>query len=131
MVFLSPTAAVMIHNGIAVLIAKPFKDPLRGMPLLLRPTLILRQDTVDDPGERVELWTRRRLAPPVTRRNRERQPLGYCPRGAPKLPRPFPPAQTPDLYRGPTPPIELHDLHPPPPAAFGQRPSAAGVLLRR
>src|SRR6266446_7078222 len=101
------------------------------MPLLLRPTLILRQDTIDDPGERVELWTRRRLAPPVTRRNRERQHLGYCPRVDSKLPRRFPAAQTLDLYRVTNPPIELHELHPPTPAAFGQRPSAVGVLLRR
>src|SRR6266700_1288938 len=58
---------VVLNNGdpagIVVLVAKPFEDPLRGMPLLPRPTLILRQDTVDDPGERVELRTRRRPAP--------------------------------------------------------------------
>ena len=31
--------------GVAVLVAKPFEDPLRGMPLLPRPTLIRHQDT--------------------------------------------------------------------------------------
>jgi hypothetical protein len=41
---------------------------------------LLRQDTVDDPGEWVELRTRRWSPPPVPRRNRERQHLGYCPR---------------------------------------------------
>jgi hypothetical protein len=48
-----------------VLVAKSFEDPLRGMPLLPRPTLILQQDPLDDPGERVELRTRRRPASPV------------------------------------------------------------------
>jgi len=36
--------------GVAVFVAKPFKDPLRGMPLLLRSTFIRRQDPLDDPG---------------------------------------------------------------------------------
>jgi hypothetical protein len=46
--------------GIAVLVAKPFEDPLRGMPLLSRPTLIRRQDLVgplssDDPGQNEDI----------------------------------------------------------------------------
>src|ERR1700740_3085701 len=86
------------------------------MPLLLRPAFILRQDTVDDPGERVELRTRRRSPPPIPGRYRERQHLGYCPRVNPKLPRCFPSAQTLDLYRVTNPPIKLHHLHPPPSA---------------
>src|SRR5438270_4007563 len=109
---------VVLNNGdpagIAVLVAKPLEDPLRGVPLLPRPALILRQDTVDDPGERVELRTRRWSPPPVPRRNRERQHLGYCPRIDPKLPRRFPSAQTLDLYGVPNPSIKLHYLHPPP-----------------
>ena len=40
---------VVLNDGdparVAVLVAKPFEDPLRGMPLLPRPTLIRRQDT--------------------------------------------------------------------------------------
>src|SRR5271166_1148864 len=86
------------------------------MPLLPRPALILRQDTVDDPGERVELRTRRRPAPPIPGRYRERQHLGYCPRVNPKLSRRFPSAQTLDLYRVTNPPIKLHHFHPPPSA---------------
>src|SRR5580693_8657732 len=62
---------VIPNNGdpadIAVLVAKPLEDLLRGMPLLPRPALILRQDTVDDPGERVELRTRRWSPPPILR----------------------------------------------------------------
>src|SRR5207237_4026000 len=86
------------------------------MPLLPRPARIRRQDTVDDPGERVELRTRRRSAPPIPGRYRKRQHLGYCPRVDPKLPRRFPAAQTLDLYRVTNPPIKLNHLHPPPSA---------------
>ena len=66
--------------GVAVLVAKPLEDPLRGMPLLLRSRVIRRQDRVNDPGKRVELWTRRRPAPPVPGRHRKRQHLRHCPR---------------------------------------------------
>jgi len=111
---------VVLNNGdppgIAMLVAKPLENPLRGMPLLPWPALILRQDAVDDPSEWVELRTRRWLAPPVTRRNRENQHLGYCPRVDPKPPPRFPAAQTLDLNRVTNPPIELHNLHPPPSA---------------
>jgi len=44
----------------------------------------------------------------VSRRNRERQHLGYCPRVNPKLPRRFRRAQTRDLNRVTNPPIKLH-----------------------
>src|SRR5260370_22749425 len=85
---------VVLNNGdpagIAVLVAKPLEDPLRGMPLLPRPALIRRQDTVDDAREWIELRTRRRSPPPVPRWNRERQHLGYCPRVNPKLSRRLP-----------------------------------------
>ena len=111
---------VVLYNGdpagIAVLVAKPLEDPLRGMPLLSRPALILRQDTVDDPGKRVELRTRRWSPPPIPGRDRECQHLGYRPRVNPKLPRCFPSAQTRDLYRVTNPPIKLHHLHPQPSA---------------
>src|SRR6185369_15845244 len=117
--------------AVAVLVAKPFEDPFRGMPLLPRPTLILQQDLVDDPDKWVELRTCWRPAPPITGRYRKRQHLGYCPRINPKLTRRCPAAQPLNLNRITNPPIELHDLHPPTPADFGQRPSADGVLLRR
>src|SRR6202049_3795419 len=111
---------VVLNNGdparIAVLVAKPLENPLRGMPLLPRPALIRRQDTVDDPGERVELRTRGRSAPPIPGRHRKRQHLGYWPRVNAKLPRRFPSAQTLDLYRVTNPTIKLNHLHPPPSA---------------
>src|SRR5438128_10802274 len=126
---------VVLNNGdpagIAVLVAKPFEDPLLGMPLFPRPALIVRQDTVDDPGEWVELRTRRWSPPPVRRRNRERQHLGYCPRIDPKLPRRFPSAQTLDLYGVPNPSIKLHYLHPQPSAGTPNGDLAAVILLRR
>src|SRR4029077_12678414 len=90
---------------VAVLVAKPLENPLRGMPLLPRPALIRRQDTVDDPGERVKIRARRRSAPPIPGRYGKRQHLGYCPRINAKLPRRFPTAQTLDLYRVTNPPI--------------------------
>ena len=119
---------VVLNNGdparVAVLVAKPFENPLRGMPLLSRPTFIRRQDPVDDPGKRIQLRTRRRPAPPVSGRDRKRQHLGYRPRVNPKPPRRFPPAQTLDLNRITNPRIKLHALHPPAPAA-----SDKGYLL--
>src|SRR5215471_7451414 len=103
--------------GIAVLVAKPFEDPLRGMPLLSRPTLIRRQDPIDDPGKPVQLRTRRRPAPPVSGGHRKRQHLGHRPRIDPKAPRRFPLAHTFDLNRKTHPSVKLHALHPPAPAA--------------
>jgi len=38
--------------GVAVLVAKPLEDPLRGMPLLLRARFIRRQDRIDNPVNR-------------------------------------------------------------------------------
>src|SRR6266480_1791725 len=116
-----PRQHVVFHDGdparVAVLVAKPFEDPLRGMPLLPRPTLILQQDPVDDPGERDELRTRRRPASPVPGRYRKRQHLRNRPRIDAKTPRRFPPAHTFNLNRITNPSIELHALHPPAPAA--------------
>jgi len=58
---------VVPNNGdpaaIAVLVTKPFEDPLRGVPLLLRPPFIRSQDRLDDPDKRVQLRTYRRPAP--------------------------------------------------------------------
>src|SRR3954469_18081244 len=117
--------------GVAVLVAKPLEDPLRGMPLLLRSRFIRRQDGVDDPGKRVELRTRRRPAPPVPGRHRKRQHLRHRPRVDPITPRRFPTAHTLNLNRVTNLRIELHALHPPAPAAYRQTPSATGFLLRR
>ncbi len=126
---------VVLNDGdpadIAVLVTKPFEDPLRGMALLSRPTFIRHQDLVDDPGKPIQFRTRRRPAPSVPGRHRKRQHLRHRSRVDPITPRRFPPAHTFNLNRKPNLSIQLHALHPPAPAAFRQRPSAAGFLLRR
>ena len=118
---------VVLNDGdparVAVLVAKPVEDPLRGMPLLSRPTFIRRQDPVDDPSIRIQLRTRRRSAPPVPGGHRKRQHLRYRPRVDPKAPRRFPPAHTFNLNRKTNLSVKLHALHPSAPAAFRQRPS--------
>ena len=106
--------------SVAVLVAKPFEDPLRGMPLFLRPTLIRRQNSVDDPGERVQLRPCGRPAPPIPRRDRKCQHLSYRPRVDPNAPCCFPPAHTLNLEphsRITNPRIELNAVHHPAPAA--------------
>src|SRR5262249_32939342 len=54
--------------SVAVLVAKPLKDPLRGMPLLSRP-VIRRPHLVDDPGKAVHLRARRRPLPSIPGRH--------------------------------------------------------------
>ena len=102
--------------GVAVLVAQPFEDPLRRVPLLLRPSFIRRQDRVDDPGKRVQLRTRRRPAPPVPGRHRKRQHLRHRPRVDPKTTRRFPPAHSFNLNRITNLSVKLHALHPSAPA---------------
>ncbi len=50
---LAPLVHVVLYDrdpaGISVLVAQPFEDPLRGMLLLGRLTLIVLQNSVDDP----------------------------------------------------------------------------------
>jgi hypothetical protein len=57
--------------AVAVLVAQTLEDPLRRVPLLPRPALILFQDPVDDPHEWIQLRTRRRPVAPVSRWHRE------------------------------------------------------------
>jgi hypothetical protein len=82
-----------------MLVVKPFEDPLRGVPLLLRPSLIRSQDRLDDPDKRVQLRTYRRPAPPVSGRHRKRQHLRHRPRVDPETTRCFPPAYPFNLNR--------------------------------
>jgi hypothetical protein len=104
--------------GIPVLVPEPFEDPLRGMLLLSRPTLIPRQDPIDDTGKPIQLRSRRRPAPPVPGRYRKRQHLGNRPRINPKTPRRLPLAHTFNLNRKTNPSVQLHALHPPGPCPF-------------
>jgi hypothetical protein len=94
---------IVLNDGdaasVAVLIAQPFEDPLRRVPLLLRPSLVSCQDRIDDPGKRIQLRTRRRPASPVPGRHRKRQHLGHRPRVNPKTTCCFPPARPFNLNR--------------------------------
>ena len=126
---------VVLHDGkpagVTVLVTHTLENPLRSMPLLRRTALVVFQDLVDEPDERIQLRPLRRHAAPIPWRNREHQHLGHRPRIDPEPPSRLPIAQTLDPDRVTNPPVKLHDLHP---SAFrqpGKRLSAAGVLLRR
>src|SRR4051812_21457757 len=84
------------------------------MPLLLRSRCIFRQDGIDVPGERVELRTHWRPAPPVSGRHRKRQHLRHRLRVDPITTRRFPLTDTLNLYRVTNLSIKPHALHPPP-----------------
>ena len=113
---LAPLVHVVLYDrdpaGISVLVPQPLEDPLRGMLLLGRLTLIFLQDPVNDPDEWIQLRPRRRPAPPVSRRHRERQHLRYRPRVDPKSPRRLPPAHPLHIHRSPHLPVQFHAFHP-------------------
>ena len=107
---------VLLYNSdparIAVLISQPLENPLGGVLLLGPLALILLQDPIDDPNVRVQLRPRRRPAPPVSRRHRERQHLRHRPRVDPKSPRCLAPAQPFNINRSSHLPIQFHAFHP-------------------
>src|SRR5262245_7186340 len=91
-------------------VSKLCKDPLRRVPLLLRPSLVSCQDRLDDPDKRVQLRSRRRPPPPVPGRHRKRQHLGHRPRVDPKTPRRCPPAYPFNLNRKTNLSVQIHAL---------------------
>ncbi len=113
-----------------MLVAQPLEHSLRRVPLLRRPGLIVCDDLVDDPDERIQLRPLRWCVPPVPGRNREHHHLGHRPRVDPEPPRRLAMAQPLNLHRIANPPVQLHALHPPP-SANRKGLSAAGLLLRR
>ena len=112
--------------AVPVLIAEPLEDPLSGVVLLGRVTLILLQDPVDDPEQWIQLGPRRRPAPPISWRHRERQHLRHRPRVDPKASRRFP--LTDSLYINCSSYlcVQFHPLHP---SAHLCRAPANGLLL--
>ena len=119
-----PLVHVVLHDrqpaGVAVLVPKPLEDPLRGVPLLRRTALILLQDLVDDPDERVQLRSRRRLRSADTRAA-PRTPSSWLPSaGRSRTAAPPRDGSTPQSEPHSEPSIELHALHPPPPADAGK-----------
>src|SRR6185312_9451938 len=108
---------VVLHDGVAapvaVLLTQPVEDPLRRMPLLCRPPLILLQHGVDHARPLIQLRPPRRLFPPVARRHRIAQHLAHRLAGQPKLRRHTPLALAFHHHRSPHPTVELHSVHPP------------------
>jgi hypothetical protein len=94
---------VVLHDrhpaAIAILVAQPLEDPLRCMKLLRMARPVSFQDLIDDRGKRIQLWSLRRSAPPISRRHRKHHHLCYRPRINSKSPRRLAPAQTFDLNR--------------------------------
>src|ERR1700687_3568454 len=125
---------IILHDrqptGVAVLVPQTLEDPLRGVTLFRRAALILLNDPIDNPDERVQLRPCRRLPPPISRRHREGHHLGYRPRVDPKPTTRLATAQSLNLHRITDPSIEIHALHPPP-SANRKELLAAGFLLRR
>jgi hypothetical protein len=109
---------------------KPFENPLRGMPLLPRGSLIRCQDP-DDPGKRIQLRARRRSTAPVPGRHENASIFATVRGSIPKRRAASRRLNTFYLNCITNLSIELHALHPPAPAAFRQRLSAAGFSLRR
>jgi hypothetical protein len=113
---LPPLVHVVLYDrdpaSISMLVSQPLEDPFGGMLLLRRLTLIVFQDPINDPEERIQLRPRRRLTPPVSRRHRERQHLRHRPRVDPKPPRRLASAQPLNINRPSHLPIQFHAFHP-------------------
>ena len=94
---------VVLHDrlsaAIAILVAQPLEDPLRGMKLLRMARPVSFQNLIDDRGKRIQLRSLRRAAAPVSRRHRIHHHLCYRPRIDPKSPRRLALAQALDLHR--------------------------------
>src|SRR5262245_50141968 len=116
---------VVLHDGdtaaIAMLVAQPLEDPLRGVPLLRPPVLIRLPDPVGEAEELIPPRPYRRLAPPVTGPHRERQHLRHRPRVYAKPSCRLPLADPLNEHCSPNLCIQLHALHPPALCPLGQR----------
>ena len=101
-----------MNPGLAVLGPQPLEDPLRRVPLLARPLLVLFQSRVDYTLPGPQFRPARRFLAPITRRHRVLQHLAHrLPRQA-KLTHRRPPAHPLDQHRTPYSRIQLHGLHP-------------------
>ena len=74
---------VILHDsqatGVTVFVAQPLEDPLRGVPLLRWTPLIILQDLIDDPDERVQLRPCRRAGGCAGTRAEPRRPTSSLP----------------------------------------------------
>lgn len=73
---------IVLHDRVAaresVFFLQPLEDPLRRMPLLNRPLLVIAHNGIDDTQPRAELGLLDRLLALVTWRYRILQHLPYC-----------------------------------------------------
>jgi len=126
---------VILHDGqaaaIAVLVPQALEDPFRGVPLLDRLGLIVFQNPVDEPDERIQLRPCWRPATPVPARNREGQHLRYLPWIQPEPTPCLATAQTIDPHRMADLPVKFHAFHPPALCTPCKELSAEAFLLRR
>ncbi|CUH40507.1 hypothetical protein JSE7799_03241 [Jannaschia seosinensis] len=123
---------VVLHDRIAagetMLIAEPFEQPLRRVPLLAMDLAIAIQPAVDDPGEPVQLRPLHGRRSPVSWRNRERQHLLNAVARNPEVMRRRPLAHA--LRTGQSHlTIQVHGENPP--ALPAAREGKGGRLLRR
>ena len=85
---------------------------LGRVPLLLRTVLIVAQDLIDDPRERIQLRAADRLHAAIPGRQPVAQHLAYRLPREPEAPRRRPLAQPLDVNAAPHLRIELHSIHP-------------------
>jgi hypothetical protein len=110
--------------GEAVLITQPLENPLRRVPLLPDPSLILFENLVDDRDERIQLRPRRWALSPIPRRHRMLQNLGNRLAIDPKMTRHRPLTHPVNMARSAHPPVKLHRIHLPALSSF-----ASGVKV--
>ena len=108
---------VTLHDRVVarepILIAKPLENPLGGVLLFGRHSLIIRQDLIDDAGKPIQLRLGRGRPPPVAGRSRKRAHLiDRLARDAEQARR-LTPAPTFHEDRLSNPQIKLHDFHAP------------------
>ena len=110
---------IILHHGVAaaeaMLIAQPFKDPLRRMPLLHRRRPVPLQNRIDHRQQRPQLRLRHRLRPRVARRQREPAHLQHRLAAQAKHPRRLTATVAIDEHETPNRGIHFHTKHPRPP----------------
>src|SRR5262245_1321834 len=122
---LTPAGHVILHNRDAtrkaVFVPKPLENPLRRVLLLLRSRLVVPENALDHWNKWIKLRLRRRLLAHITRWHRELHHLVHGPWIDPEPAGRRTLAQALNANRMPHLQIEIHVLHPPPPADSRQK----------
>jgi hypothetical protein len=107
---------IVLHDRVAarepVFFLQPLEDPLRRMPLLNRPLLVIAQNGIDDTQPRAELGLLDRLLALVTWRHSVLQHLPHCVSRQAKLSGHRTLTLALDSYRSPNSSVDLHLEHP-------------------